>query len=115
VAEIEGERAQEREEIGATFISTEVRRIRQGINRIEEEGITRLGRAPRREIWLEVRGDDEARHVGSTCQWKGEKREGTGSVLIAGLRAGFIVGPKGMPRGPLLFFFFFSSFFFSVS
>jgi hypothetical protein len=28
-------------------------------------------------------------------------------VLIAGLRAGFAVGPKGMPRGPLLFFYSF--------
>jgi hypothetical protein len=49
-----------REEIRATFIGVEVRRIRQGINQIEEERITWLGRAPRREIRLEVRGDEVA-------------------------------------------------------
>jgi hypothetical protein len=89
--------------------------IEQQIDGIEGGEKIALELAHKREIRLEVRGDDLAWQLGPACQWKGEKREGTGLVLIAGLWAGFTVGPKGMPRGPLLFFFMFLDYFISFS
>jgi hypothetical protein len=114
------EREGKRRGSAGLLIGAGVWRIEQQIDGIEGGEKIALGLAHRREIRLEVRGDDLARQLGPACQWKGEKREGTGSVLIAGLRAGYTVGPKGMPRGPLLFFssflfFLFLDYFISFS